>query len=121
MTISLRQIEESVHASIFGEDDPTAVDPAGVRSFAVGIRFTSPTSDVPAETTYNIRAGSPERAKAQALAMAAQAGYTNVSIIDVELLDNKNLVPSDSLNANPNALIGLVPTSQVTDPPGATP
>jgi len=80
MRVDKRLIESQVHGLIFKDAATTA---GGTGSYGVKIRYTVGRSDVYSTQILSVRASSPEAAKAQALIIAREMDFKNVSVIEV--------------------------------------
>lgn len=83
MRVDKRLIESQVHNLVFGEASSGATYAGGTGSFGVKIRYTTGRSDNYSTQILSVRANSPESAKAQALAIAREMDFKNVSVLEV--------------------------------------
>lgn len=137
-----RTLESAVFHSIYREEDggidavtqPVAPPPGGTTAYNVQISFTPPMSEIPSTEGLSVRADTPEGAKTIALQIASDKGYTDVSVVSVDVIpgsgDSNTPPPTMAINPQPDTLAGLVlptavhrdlDTSQVILPPASSP
>jgi hypothetical protein len=83
MRVDKKLIESQVHSLIFKEGATTT---SGTGSYGVKIRYTTGRSDTYSMQILSVRASSPEAAKAQALVIAREMDFKNVSVVEVVTL-----------------------------------
>jgi len=124
MNISESAMRRVVHDTLFREEftplDPQVTSADGMYTFAIKIQYSTPETETPRTEHLSVRAGSAEAAKTMAAKIAAEKNYTNVSIVDVELVNYTGpnaggLVPVTApVNVQPGAVAGQVQPSDVS-------
>ena len=124
MKIGTKMYNEMVGRHLYEDMDSTSADDQGNKAYAVKVSYwLDPENDqAPTETMINVRADSPESAKAAAASAAAEMNLANPSIVDVTFVPNSDEGNNDYGSGEPfntdavdTALDNMVPHADVSD------